>query len=99
MKKAFTEKQRIIIGAMEELVHNRFNKESLEDKLSSIFNEPIKVELGCEDVDYLGDWDYMFSCENDEFGGDFDVYVLMHKNKDIQGNTMYVTEVSYDFYH
>ena len=91
-----TEKQIAIVIALESLVHRRFNKESLEKKLSDIFGEPITIELGCEDVDYLPDWNYMFSVENDEIGGDFDIYVLMHKPS-TDKNTMYVTEVGYDF--
>lgn len=92
-----TEKQIAIVIALESLVHRRFNKESLEKKLSDIFGQPITIELGCEDIDYLPDWNYMFNVENDEIGGDFDIYVLMHRNKDIWGNTMYVTEVGYEF--
>jgi hypothetical protein len=92
-----TEKQTAIVIALEHLVQRRFNKESLEKELSRIFGQPITLELGCEDVDYLSDWNYMFNVENDEIGGDFDIYVLMHRNKDIWGNTMYVTEVGYDF--
>lgn len=92
-----TEKQTAIVIALEHLVQHRFNKESLEKELSRIFGQPVTLELGCEDVDYLSDWNYMFNVEDDEIGGDFDIYVLMHRNKDIWGNTMYVTEVGYDF--
>ena len=65
-----TEKQRIIAGAVELLVYGRFSKESLEEELSMIFEEPIKIELGCEDVDYLTDWNYMFTSNQKEWGGD-----------------------------
>ena len=41
----------------------------------------------------------MFASTNKYIGGDFDVYVLMQKNKDNFNNTMYVTEVGYDFYN
>lgn len=93
-----TEKQKNIVNSLEELVHSRFNKETLEKKLSEIFDEDIKIELGYEDVEDFSDWDFMFSSTQDEIGGDFDVYVLMHRNCDILGNTMYVTEIGYDFY-
>ena len=101
MGKNLTEKQRIIVGAMEQLVHGRFSKESLEEQLSMIFEEPITIELGCEDVDYLTDWNYMFSSVNKDFGGDFDIYVLMHKEnrKGFGGATFMVTEIGFEFFN
>ena len=91
-----------IIYKLEGLVHNRFSVESLEKKLSEIFGgEEIHIELGYLDVkdETASDWNYMFTSEQDVIGGDFDIYVLMHRNKDINGNTMYVTEVSYEFFN
>ena len=94
------ERQVSIISKLEKLVHNRFSVESLEKKLSEIFGgEEIKIELICEDVDYLADWNYAFTSEQDVIGGDFDIYVLMQRNKDNNGNTMYVTEVGYEFFN
>ena len=90
-----------IIHKLEQLVHNRFSVESLEKKLSEIFGgEEIHIELGYLDVEdeTASDWNYMFTSEQDVIGGDFDVYVLMHRNKDNSGNTMYVTEVAYEFF-
>jgi hypothetical protein len=90
-----------IINKLEKLVHNRFSIESLEKKLSEIFGgEEIHIELGYIDVEdeTAPDWNYMFTSEQDVIGGDFDIYVLMHRNKDCNGNTMYVTEVSYEFF-
>ena len=92
-------RQESIINKLEKLVYKRFNKKSLEEELSKIFDgEKIHIELGYEDVDDLTDWDYMFTSGQDVIGGDFDIYVLMHKNKDSNGNTMYVTEVGYEFF-
>jgi hypothetical protein len=91
-----------IINKLEKLVHNRFSIESLEKKLSEIFGgEEIHIELGYIDVEdeTAPDWNYMFTSEQDVIGGDFDIYVLMHRNKDINGNTMYVTEISYEFFN
>ena len=101
MVRNFTEKQRIVICSMEELVHRRFSKETLEKELSKIFNEPITIELGCEDVDYLTDWNYMFSSNNPDICGDFDIYVLMHKEnrKGFDKSTFMVTEISFEFYN
>ena len=95
-----TEKQRIIAGALEQLVHGRFSKETLEEQLSMVFEEPITIELGCEDVDYLTDCNYMFTSNNLEYGGDFDIYVLFHKEnrKGFDGATFMVTEINCEFY-
>jgi hypothetical protein len=94
----YTKKQRKIAKAMESLVHKRFNEETLKAELNKIFGKEIDgFELGYDDVEEFPDWDYMFAVNDDEIGGDFDVYVLMHKNKDMFGNTLYVTEVAYDF--
>ena len=90
-----------IINKLEKLVHKRFSVESLEKKLSEIFGgEKIHIELGYLDVEdeTASDWNYMFTSEQDVIGGDFDIYVLMHRNKDNNGNTMYVTEVGYEFF-
>ena len=92
-----TEKQKQIILALENLVHSRFNQETLEKKLSDIFNETIKLEEAYIDVDTLADWNLIFESKQEEIGGIFDIYILKHKNTDIQGNTMYVTEVGYEF--
>ena len=91
-----------IINKLEKLVHKRFSVESLEKKLSEIFGgEEIHIELGYLDVEdeTASDWNYMFTSEQDVIGGDFDIYVLMQRNKDNNGNTMYVTEVGYEFFN
>jgi hypothetical protein len=100
----YTERQRRIAMELEQLINHRFNEETLKDKLTEIFGKEIDgFELGCEDVDYFSDWNYMFSVEDNEIGGDFDVYFLTHRsvvqygNKDLNGNTLYVTEVNYEF--
>jgi hypothetical protein len=92
-------RQKEIMHKMLYLVHQRFNKESLEEWLSNYFKQPITIELGCEDCDYLSDWNYMFTY-TDENGhvADFDIYVLMHKNRDPFGNTFFITEVDAEFF-
>jgi hypothetical protein len=89
-----------VVDALDNLLHKRFNKESLEKKLSEIFEEEIHIALGCEDVDYLTDWDYMFTSEREDIGGDFDIYVLFHKDmrKGCDDAQFMVTEVAYDFF-
>lgn len=91
-----SERDKIIIK-LESLVGRRFNKKTLEQELSKIFKEEIHIQLGYEDVDNFPDYNYMFYSENEEYGGDFDVYVLKQRHKDDSGNNLYVTEVGYDF--
>lgn len=89
-----------VVAALDNLLHKMFNKESLEKKLSEIFEEDIHIALGCEDVDYLTDWDYMFTSEREDIGGDFDIYVLFHRDmrNGFDGTQFMVTEVAYDFF-
>ena len=73
-----------IINKLEKLVHKRFSVESLEKKLSEIFGgEEIHIELCYVDVEdeTAPDWNYMFTSEQAVIGGDFDIYVLMQRNK------------------
>lgn len=100
----YSKKQESIAMALENLTNHRFSVESLKKKLTEIFGKEIDgFELGYEDVTNFPDWNYMFSVEDDEIGGDFDIYVLMQRNfivhntTDEFGNTFYVTEVGYDF--
>jgi len=96
------QQQHNIYTKLNNLVHKRFSKKSLEEELSKIFGgEEIHIELGQEDVDYLTDWDYMFTSGQDVIGGDFDIYVLYHKNcrpHNFDGSTFMVTEIACDFF-
>ena len=100
----YTEKQRKIAMELEKLTNHRFNEETLKKKLTEIFGKEVDgFGLGYEDVEDFSDWNYMFSVEDSEIGGDFDIYVLMHRSviefetKDTFGNSFYVTEVGYEF--
>lgn len=93
----YREMQLDIISKLENLVHKRFNETTLNLELTKIFGEEIKVEIGCEDVDYLADWDYMFISNKDIIGGDFDIYFLKHRENSTNRETFMVTEVSYEF--
>ena len=96
------QQQHNICVKLNNLVHKRFSKKSLEEELSKIFGgEEIHIELGCEDVDYLTDWNYMFTSGQDVIGGDFDIYVLYHKNSrphNLDGSTFMVTEIACEFF-
>lgn len=100
-KNTLQQRQHDISVKLEKLVHKRFNEKTLEEELSKIFGgEEIHIELGYLDVEdeTAPDWNYMFTSEQDVIGGDFDIYVLMQRNKDYNGNTMYVTGVGYEFF-
>ena len=98
MGKKINQAQLDVISKLENLVYQRFNEETLNEELSKIFGEEIKVEIGCEDVDYLTDWDYMFTSNQDIIGGDFDIYFLKHRENNVAKETFMVTEVGYEFY-
>lgn len=94
-------KRRSVRHNLESLLHKRFNKETLEKELSKIFyGEEIHIEL-IEDDNGSIDWNYIFTSEQDDIAGDFDVYVLFHKNEreGFDGATFMVTEVAYDFHN
>lgn len=95
------QRQHDISAKLEKLVFKRFNEKTLEEELSKIFGgEKIHIELGQEDVDYLTDWNFMFTSEQEDIGGDFDIYVLYHKEKRVghDGATFMVTGVNCDFW-
>jgi len=92
-----TERQKKLIHDLESLVHRRFNEETLNAELSKIFGEKVKVEEGCQDCDYLMDYDLMWNSEKEGIAGFYDIYVLKCKPNYSGENTMYVTEVGYEF--
>lgn len=92
-----TERQRKLIQDLESLVHKRFNEETLNAELSRIFEERVQVEEGCADCDYLPDYNLMWNSEKKGIAGFYDIYVLKHKPNYEGDNTMYVTEVGYEF--
>ena len=95
------QRQHDISTKLAKLLFKRFNEKTLEEELSKIFGgEKIHIELGQEDVDYLTDWNFMFTSEQEDIGGDFDIYVLYHKEKRVghDGATFMVTGVDCDFW-
>ena len=99
-----TPRKKEAVKFLESLVHNRFDIETLEAKLSDHFNEQIHVENvsqsridSGEEDDELVDWNLMFTSENQETYGYFDIYFLPMRRAGFDGATFYVTEVSYEF--
>jgi hypothetical protein len=100
MKRDYTTRQLEVIDFLEQLVHNRFSKESLEKKLSDFFEEPIEVvEANLDDDDYndLSDYNLMFNLEREDQYGYFDIYMLPMRKEGFDGSNMYITEIAYEF--
>jgi len=85
-----------IIKFLNSLVHNRFNEETLTNKLSEFFDYKVKLFIS----DYESpDYSYCFNIDKDkdDLYLDVDIYYLNQKNTSFDGSTFYITEVSYDF--
>jgi hypothetical protein len=95
MKRDYTTRQLEVIDFLEQLVHNRFSKESLEKKLSDFFEEPIEIVFSEDDI--LSDYNLMFNLEREDQYGYFDIYVLPMRKKSFDGSNMYITEIAYEF--
>jgi hypothetical protein len=94
---ALTDRQIEVVNQLESLVGSRYSIETLNTKLSEIFNEKISVE-DCTNLDNEPcDYDLMFNSENEETYGYFDIYFLKMINKGFDGADMYITEIAYEF--
>jgi hypothetical protein len=85
--------------ALEDLVGQRFNKETLEAKLSTIFKQPIKVKDISKDDDELVDFNLLTNFDNEETNmfGYVDIYILHMRRAGFDGATMYITEIAVQF--
>ena len=92
-------KQIDVTIALEDLVGQRFNKETLEAKLSTLFKQPITVEDISREDDELSDFNLLteFGNADSELYGYGDIYFLKMRNEGFDGATFYVTEVNVDF--
>jgi hypothetical protein len=107
MKRDYTPRQLEVIDFLEQLVHNRFNMETLNKKLSDFFGEPVEVENNTQDrienldftcdEDLPADFNLMFNLEREDQYGYFDIYMLPMRRAGFDGSTMYITEVAYEF--
>ena len=94
-----TERQIEVINNLEQLVSSRFNIETLNVKLSQIFNEKIEAEIiELEDDNELSDFNIMFESKNAETYGDFDIYFLPMRRTGYDGSDLYITEVGFEFH-
>lgn len=85
--------------ALEDLVGQRFNKETLEAKLAVIFKQPITVEDISKDDDELSDFNLLTNFDNEETNmfGYADIYYLPMRRAGFDEAVWYVTEVAVQF--
>lgn len=103
----YTDRQKEVINFLENLVHQRFNEETLNKTLSDFFGEPIEVEnntqLRIDNLDYdceedlPTDFNLMFNLKLEEQYGYFDIYMLPMRRAGFDYSTMYITEIGYEF--
>jgi len=93
-----------IISFLEGLVGQRFNMQSLNDKLEKVFNQKVELQNTSllreqeNDDDDLADYNLMFNIEDgSEQSGFFDIYMLPMRRKGFDDADMYITEVGYEF--
>ena len=95
-----TPRKKQVVKFLEGLVGQRFNLDTLNEKLSNHFGEDIKVTNSTqaridngEDDDELFDWNLIFNSDKPETYGYFDIYMLPMRRQGL----FYVTEVGYEF--
>ena len=97
---SFVEKKEYDIRVgLEDLVGSRFNKESLEEKLTEIFGVPIVVDDIHDDADELVDYNFLggFDIPERELYGYFDIYFLKMRRPGFDNADIYITEVAIEF--
>ena len=94
-----TNREKQIAEALENLVGIRFNKETLEAKLTEIFGHKAEVECITKEDDTYPDYNLIteFDIRDKGIFGYADIYFLPMRNVGFDGATFYVTEVSYEF--
>ena len=91
--------KRPIAESLENLVGKRFNKETLEAKLTEIFGHKAKVECITKEDDIIPDYNLIteFDIRDKDIFGYADIYFLPMRRTGFDGATFYVTEVGYEF--
>lgn len=90
-----------VIQILEGLVYDRFSMESLAERLQKEFklDAPMVIEDVTDNKDECDTSDYNLMCCLDahDIFCDIDIYFLKLRKPDYQGNTIYVTEVGWEF--
>ena len=94
-----TNREKPIAEALDKLVGTRFNKETLEAKLTEIFGHKAEVECITQEDDTYPDYNLITSFDIRDKGifGYADIYFLPMRRTGFDGATFYVTEVGYEF--
>ena len=94
-------KQKKVVKILEDLVGSRFSLETLSKYLQGEFklDAPMIIEDVTEGKDECDNSDYNLMCclEKKDIFCDIDVYYLKLRKTDDNGNTIYITEVGYEF--
>jgi len=90
-----------VIQVLEGLVHDRFSMESLAVHLQNEFDleKHLEIEDVTDNKDECDTNDYNLMCCLDAHGifCDIDIYFLRLRKPDYNNNTIYVTEVGWEF--
>jgi hypothetical protein len=95
----YTELQKQVGLLLEGLVGQRFNEQTLNERLSKLFECEVKVEDISDKEDELADYNFVFGFGNadSELYGFGDIYFLKMRREGFDNTTFYVTEVNVDF--
>lgn len=91
-----------IQNGLEALVGKRFNKETLEAKLTELFEYPITLSDVSREDDELSDFNFLGGFDikypnNVHLYGYFDVYFLKMRRAGWDDSDIYITEVAIEF--
>lgn len=78
------------------LAHHRYNRDKLNEHLSILLDEEIKVKDN--ECSNPTDPDYSLEFTSEKYRADVTIYYLKHKTKDTFNNDMYITEVYFSFF-
>ena len=94
-----TELQKQVGLLLEGLVGQRFNEQTLNERLSKLFQWDVKIEDISDKEDELVDYNFVFGFGDvdSELYGYGDIYFLKMRREGFDGSTFYVTEVNVDF--
>lgn len=84
---------------LEDLVQSRFNKETLEQRLTEIFGTSIELDDISREDDELADFNFLghFDIPEKDLYGYFDIYFLKMRRPGFDNADIYITEVAIEF--
>lgn len=84
---------------LEDLVQSRFNKETLQQRLTEIFGTSIELDDISREDDELADFNFLghFDIPEKDLYGYFDIYFLKMRRPGFDNADIYITEVAIEF--